>query len=72
MPNVKDITRESQILSTFPEWELRSMRKSKKKQCQQATLPCGDQETVVLGLKHQMVLTLSWTFGQTVENQLKK
>ena len=26
---------------------------------------------MVLGLRHQVVLTLSWTFGQTVENQPK-
>ena len=41
MANVKDITRESWILNTFPEWELGSTKKLKKKSFLKIILLCG-------------------------------
>ena len=41
MPNVKEITRESWILATFPEWGTWLNEEIEEKSYLKATLPCG-------------------------------
>ena len=72
MPNVKEITRESWILATFPEWGTWLNEEIEEEVVPEGNFAMWWLGNCVLGLRHQVVRTLSWTFGQTVENQPKK
>ncbi len=65
MPNVKDITRESWILSTFPEWGTWLNEEIEEEVVPEGNLPCGGWATAVSGLRRRAVPMSSWICGLT-------
>lgn len=72
MAKVQDITRESWILSTFPEWGTWLNEEIEEEVVPDGNFAMWWLETAVSGLKPLAVLILLWICGLRVVNQLKK